>query len=736
MHGLRALVILPIVAVAVPLVLTMASNGARGADSAGLPPTDVSIEITDGGFSPAPVIVPAGANLHWTNDATGEQSVVSEEGLFDSGPLAPGDGFTVNLRVPGHHSYHSANTQGFVGELKVVLAGLGGSPNAMANDHIPDVPFPAPDPNDYSIHPQLAARVSRTTIYLGFNDTATVAEANDALGHAGVGLAGGIPAFKTLVGEVEDSGDFTRIDAAIAALRSEPAIAFAAPIREIVSDAVPRVWESPSDSQLTQRTWDVVQAPAGSPGGAGDNYGLEMARFPQAWNLMEVIRARAADISTGLLEVAGFPESHPDLGDLTTRVLCTGLMPPGCTSNMPDDHAAHVAGIVGAAYDNPAPGGTRSIGMSGTNPLAHMDGFSLDGRNELSVWRSFLDRVATDVSNIRVVNYSVGWGGPDVRTWWDHHMFPTCGPGANDDGAPGSNEWCDWTNDDTYRSDLASGAAPYRFVADIAARTGITIVKSAGNYASDLCGSVVDANGDKVITTAEINAFLPANATRGNCSAGLRPYDAQFNGGFAWAARHWLADPNISPPPILVEAHDINRARANFSNFGDVSAPGVDIYSTKSTSPYGKMSGTSMAAPHVTGLVSYLLAFDPTLTPAAVRKLIVDWARVEPDVSGRAPRLDAFMSLMAIPGAVRNLVDINDATRDGDLRSTLMPTGPRTMSRLIPKRHGRHPTAKWTCGTSGASATPGSKRASSGRRTGWMETDVRRRCRGEPQWPG
>lgn len=62
--------------------------------------------------------------------------------------------------------------------------------------------------------------------------------------------------------------------------------------------------------------------------------------------------------------------------------------------------------------------------------------------------------------------------------------------------------------------------------------------------------------------------------------------------------------PNI----ISVAAIDHNDAIASFSNYGatkvDVGAPGVNILSTFPGNRYGKISGTSMAAPHVTGLAA------------------------------------------------------------------------------------------------------------------------------------
>ncbi|NJL09488.1 MAG: S8 family serine peptidase [Calothrix sp. SM1_7_51] len=88
---------------------------------------------------------------------------------------------------------------------------------------------------------------------------------------------------------------------------------------------------------------------------------------------------------------------------------------------------------------------------------------------------------------------------------------------------------------------------------------------------------------------------------------------------------------------VAVGAVDKNNKIANFSNRAGsdklpyVTAPGVDIYSTLPNNSYGSYSGTSMAAPHVAGVVALMLSANPNLNPNQVKQILTDSAGSKSD---------------------------------------------------------------------------------------------------------
>ena len=77
---------------------------------------------------------------------------------------------------------------------------------------------------------------------------------------------------------------------------------------------------------------------------------------------------------------------------------------------------------------------------------------------------------------------------------------------------------------------------------------------------------------------------------------------------------------------------------AQFSNFGvvtvDIAAPGVDVLSTLPRDQYGFGSGTSMAAPHVTGVLGLLKSKFPKMTAADLKNWVLTTGASAPELQG------------------------------------------------------------------------------------------------------
>ena len=113
---------------------------------------------------------------------------------------------------------------------------------------------------------------------------------------------------------------------------------------------------------------------------------------------------------------------------------------------------------------------------------------------------------------------------------------------------------------------------------------------------------------------------------------------------------------------VAVAATDRNDALGDFSNFGqrsvDVGAPGVSILSTIPERAYAEYNGTSMAAPHVSGVAALALAVDPTLSIDDLKAAILESTDKIPSLTGKTVtggRLNALKTLEYVQPSLKLL---------------------------------------------------------------------------------
>ncbi len=114
------------------------------------------------------------------------------------------------------------------------------------------------------------------------------------------------------------------------------------------------------------------------------------------------------------------------------------------------------------------------------------------------------------------------------------------------------------------------------------------------------------------------NVALVASA--GNDGANAVPYPAQFEG------------------VIGVGAIDADSQRAEFSNYSpavDIAAPGVGVFAAWGEEQWISFSGTSAAAPYVSGSIAATLSLNPRLNPQEAADLLFQYAD-----DGGAPGVD------------------------------------------------------------------------------------------------
>ena len=104
----------------------------------------------------------------------------------------------------------------------------------------------------------------------------------------------------------------------------------------------------------------------------------------------------------------------------------------------------------------------------------------------------------------------------------------------------------------------------------------------------------------------------------------------------------------LQRPELFITVSAIDKAnrpygKASFSNYGkysDISAPGVDIYSSVGKDGYQAMSGTSMAAPIISGAVALMKSLNQNLTTKHILCILQGTGAETKDEIGKLVQLD------------------------------------------------------------------------------------------------
>ncbi len=230
-----------------------------------------------------------------------------------------------------------------------------------------------------------------------------------------------------------------------------------------------------------------------------------------------------------------------------------------------------------------------------------------------------------------------GYGNPDVHG-------PDPGHGTHVAGIIGA------ARDTTLRIDGVAPAVrlmPVRAVPDGDERD--KDVANAIRYAADNGADIINmsfgkgyspqkAIVDDAVHYADSLGVLMVHAA-GNSAQNIDTEDNFPTAHYADGGRatHWIE--------VGASGWDVeNELVASFSNYGaervDVFAPGVDIYSSTTGNEYRFNSGTSMAAPMVSGVAALLMAYYPELSAQEVREIILESAVSYADEQVTRPTTD------------------------------------------------------------------------------------------------
>ncbi|WP_290649764.1 S8 family serine peptidase [Aquisalimonas sp.] len=313
-------------------------------------------------------------------------------------------------------------------------------------------------------------------------------------------------------------------------------------------------------------------------------WGIERVRAPEAWAAGVT---GSADTTVAIIDT-GVAWNHPDLEPNVVFAACftsAGAVIGFDTSTGPcnpypelDGHGTHVAGTVAAGF------GFGVVGVGPDLGLASYNTFELINGNLValvsSLWQAQLDAAARDFD---VINMSLG----------SLHAFGQ-GPGTDD---------------------LATLVAADRRVANAVIDAGTALVAAAGNAGVDLNGVLINLpGGHPGVVNVGATGIRPEPRFQPNVSFDVRSFFSNFGAAVDVTAPGGdcgLPDA-CGPEDELPESYVEHLILSTDAELGPACA------ATASCTPiWSYLAGTSMASPHVAGVMGLIRDENPTLGPRA-----------------------------------------------------------------------------------------------------------------------
>ncbi|MBE2181093.1 MAG: S8 family serine peptidase [Chthoniobacterales bacterium] len=298
----------------------------------------------------------------------------------------------------------------------------------------------------------------------------------------------------------------------------------------------------------------------------------------------------------------------------------------------------------------------------------------LPGTGGIDAVRAWTITTGSAATAVAVIDTGVDRAHPELQgnIWTNPGEIP--GNGIDDDGNGYIDDVHGWnfSGDTAETADLhghgthVAGTIAARGhnglgIAGVCWRASIMPVKFLSDSGTGYTSDAVSAVSYATAMGARIS-----NNSWGGGGYSLALYDAIRSAGlagslFVAAAGNSMSNNDLTPryPAgynleniLAVAATDSTDRLSYFSNFGastvDLGAPGSSIFSLRPGGQYASMSGTSMAAPHVTGAAGLLLSHNPALSVSQIKALILFGVDTLASLSGSVEsrgRLNAYRSL-------------------------------------------------------------------------------------------